>query len=84
MRVVALLAELNGTKNCKQMFGEFGESPKEQMTPLDKDDHPELNMTPELDIDGNKKHQSLIRALQWAVLIRKFDTAVHVMTLGRR
>jgi hypothetical protein len=56
MHIVALLAELNGTKNCKQMFGEFGKTPKEHLTPLlDKDDHPELNTTTELDIDGIKK-----------------------------
>jgi hypothetical protein len=67
-------------KNYEQMFGE---PPKELLTPLDKDDHPELDMTPELDIDGIKKHQSLIGALQWAVLIGRFDVAVHVMTLGQ-
>jgi hypothetical protein len=67
-------------KNCGQTFGE---PPKEFLTPLDKDDHPELDVTPELDIDGINKHQSLIGSLQWAVLIGRFDTAVHVMTLGR-
>jgi hypothetical protein len=67
-------------KNYEQMFGE---PPKEFLTPLDKDDHPELDMTPELDIDGIKKYQSLIGALQWAVSIGRFDIAVHVMTLGR-
>jgi hypothetical protein len=67
-------------KNYERMFGE---PPKEFLTPLDKDDHPELDMTPELDLDGIKKHQSLAGALQWAVLIGRFDIAVHVMTLGR-
>jgi hypothetical protein len=41
------------------------------------------NMTPELDLDGIKKRQSLVGALQWAVSIGRFDVAVHVMTLGR-
>jgi hypothetical protein len=40
-------------------------------------------MTPELDVDGIKKHQSLIGAPQWAVLIGRFDTAVHVVALGQ-
>jgi hypothetical protein len=67
-------------KNHEQMFGE---PPKEFLTPLDKDDHPEPDMTPELDIDGIKKHQSVIGALQWAESTGRFDTAVHVMTLGQ-
>ena len=35
-------------KNYEQMFGE---PPKEELTPLAKDDRPELDMTPELDLD---------------------------------
>jgi hypothetical protein len=66
-------------KNYKQMFGE---PPKEFLTPVDQDDHPELDMNPELDIDGIKKCQSLIGAPQWAMSIGRFDAAVHVMTLG--
>jgi hypothetical protein len=66
-------------KNYEQMFGE---PPKEFLTPLDKNDDPELDMTPKLDLDGSKKYQSHIGALQWAVLIGSFDIAVHVMTLG--
>jgi hypothetical protein len=67
-------------KNYEQMSAE---PPKEYVTPLDKDDHPELDVTPELDLDGIKKFQSLIGAVQWAVSIGRFDIAVHVMTLGR-
>jgi hypothetical protein len=40
-------------------------------------------MTPELDLDGIKKYQSLIGALQWAMSIGIFDIAVHVMMLER-
>jgi hypothetical protein len=67
-------------KNYERMFGE---PPKESLTPLDKDDHPEVDMTPELDLDGVKKHQSLVGALQWAVSIGRFDVAIDVNTLGR-
>jgi hypothetical protein len=62
----------------------LGEPPTEFfLTPMDKDDHPEPGMTPELDIDGIKKHQPLIGAPQWAALIGRCDMAVHVMMLGQ-
>ena len=44
-------------KNYEEMFGE---PPKELLTPLDKDDHPELDTTPELYLDDIKKYQSLV------------------------
>ena len=45
----------------------FGALPKEVITPLVKGDHPELDATSELDVDGIKKYQSLIGALQWVI-----------------
>src|SRR6476620_3695600 len=51
-------------KHYEQMFGE---KPIPRLSPLDSNDHPELNMTEELDADGIRKFQSLIGALQWAV-----------------
>jgi hypothetical protein len=60
----------------------IGKPPKEYLAALDKDDHPEQDMSPELDLDGVKKYQSRIGALQWAVSIGRLDIAVHVMTLG--
>ena len=44
-------------KNHEEMCGE---PPKEWLTPLDKDDHPELDLSPELDLDDIKKCQLLI------------------------
>ncbi len=42
----------------------FGSKPKQNVTsPLEKGDHPELNMSNELDADGIKNYQSLIGAL---------------------
>ncbi len=46
----------------------FGAKPKQCVTsPLEKGDHPELDMSDELDADGIKNYQSLIGALQWSV-----------------
>ena len=47
----------------------FKEKPKEFSTPMQEGDHPELDLTPELDIDGIRLYQSLIGALQWAVTL---------------
>ena len=46
----------------------FGSKPKQNVTsPLEKGDHPELDMSDELDADGIKNYQSLIGTLQWSV-----------------
>ena len=60
----------------------FGALPKEVITPLVKGDHPELDVTNELDVDGIKKYQSLIGALQWVVTLGRLDIATAVMTLS--
>ncbi len=61
----------------------FGVQPKEYSSPLDCNDHPELETSdelPELDI---KRFQLLIGALQWANSLCCFDIQCAVMTLGR-
>ncbi len=61
----------------------FGTKPKQTYTsPLEKGDHPELDDTCELDIEGVKKYQSLIGALQWAISIGRFDISTAVMTMS--
>ena len=60
----------------------FGTLPKEVITPLVKGDHPELDATNELGVDGIKKYQSLLGALQWAVTLGRLDIACAVMTLS--
>ena len=61
----------------------FGEKPKTIYTsPLEKGDHPELDTSDELDMDGIKKYQSLIGALQWVITLGRFDIATAVMTLS--
>ena len=61
----------------------FGETPTtKSRSPLDKDDHPELDTTPLLNEEGINKYQSLIGALQWTITLGRFDVAVAVMTMS--
>ena len=61
----------------------FGENPSTKVTsPIEKNDHPELDMTPLLDASGVTKYQSLIGALQWAISLGRFDIGVAVMSLS--
>ena len=60
----------------------FGTNPKPTTSPLEKTDHLELNASDELDVEGVKKYQSLIGALQWAVFIGIMDITTAVMTIS--
>jgi hypothetical protein len=60
----------------------FNEKPKEYASPMEEKDHPELDLTDELDHDGIKRYQSLIGALQWLVTLGRFDIHVGVATMG--
>ena len=51
-------------------------------SPLDKGDHPELDTSEELDMDGIKKYQSMIGALQWCISLGRFDVATAVMSMS--
>ncbi len=61
----------------------FKEVPKEYQSPLDRGDHPELDISPELDEDGKAMYLSMIGALQWAVSLGRYDIATAVMTMSR-
>ena len=60
----------------------FGTKPKAYNSPLEHGDHPELDDSKELDLDGIKKYQSLIGSLQWVNQIGRFDITTAVMTLA--
>ena len=60
----------------------FGEPPKEYSCPMEEKDHPELDLSPELDLDGIRVYQSLIGALQWAVTLGRFDILMGVTTMA--
>ena len=67
-------------ESYKEMFGDV---PKPYTSPLEKNDHPEIDTSEELDALGIKKYQSLIGALQWLVSLGRFDVATAVMTMSR-
>jgi hypothetical protein len=61
----------------------FGEKAKLNVySPLEKGDHPELDSTEFLDMDGVQIYQSLIGSMQWAISLGRFDIATAVMTLS--
>ena len=61
----------------------FGHQPSTKVTsPLEKGDHPELDISDLLDQDGIVLYQSLIGALQWVVSIGRFDIQTATMTLS--
>ena len=63
----------------------FGEKPKTKAkcsSPLEKGDHPELDVTDFLDETGIQKYQSIVGSLQWAVSIGRMDVTTAVMTLS--
>ena len=51
-------------------------------SPLEKNDHPELDDSPLLDQDGIAKYQSLIGTLQWTISLGRFDVATAVMSMS--
>jgi hypothetical protein len=71
---------------CKKLIQEyermFGQKPKEYCSPLEKGDHPEVDTSEFIDLEGIKMYQSMIGALQWAVTLRRFDILEAVMTMS--
>jgi len=61
----------------------FGQQPKKASSPLVKGDHPELDGSELLDMDGIKIYQSLIGATQWLIQLGRFDVMTAVMTMSR-
>jgi hypothetical protein len=45
-------------------------------------DHPELDLSPLLDENDIKQYQSLIGALQWLVMLGRFDILIAVITMS--
>jgi hypothetical protein len=61
----------------------FGKSPlHHSQSPLESNDHPEINSSKFLGEDDIQKYQSLIGAMQWAISIGHFDIAVHFMMMS--
>jgi hypothetical protein len=69
---------ITSLKYIEKMVGNyekiFGELPKQIVTsPLEKGEHPKLDMSELLDDKGIELYQSLIGALQWSVKIGRLD-----------
>ena len=61
----------------------FGETPRTVYTsPIERGDHPELDTSEQLDIDGIRHYQSLIGGAQWVISLGRFDVATSIMTLS--
>jgi hypothetical protein len=61
----------------------FGCKPNTRaQSPLEENDHPELDTTEFLDEDGIQKYQCLIGSLQWIISIGRWDVQTAVMTLS--
>ena len=53
----------------------FGQAPSQKVqSPLEKNDHPELDESPLLDADGIAKYQSLIGVLQWTITLGRLTS----------
>ena len=53
------------------------------MSALEKGDHPEADLSEELDQEGIKRYQSMISCLQWAVSLGRFYIQTATMTMSR-
>jgi len=60
----------------------YGEKPRKVSSPLEQNDHPEMDDSPFLGQDETQQYQSLIGAMQWAVSIGRLDIATAVMSLS--
>ena len=64
----------------KRLFGEYPSM--KCYSPLEANDHPELDTSEFLDEEQTSIYQSLIGALQWIITIGRFDIQVAVMSLS--
>jgi len=78
---------MSPTKYVEKMMSQyqvlFGTQPKKYWSPLEPNDHPELDNSELCNQEEITKYQSLIGALQWAISLGKFDIFTAVMTLSR-
>ena len=65
----------------KRLFNE--DPPKGYKTPLDKNDHPELDTSEILEGDMTTKYLTMVGQLQWLVTLGRFDIHAQVATMSR-
>ena len=61
----------------------FGCLPKEYTSPIEKGDHPELDLSEALPVEGIRQYQSLIGAFQWAISLGRYDIHCVTMTMEK-
>ena len=61
----------------------YKELPKKFKTPLEKNDHPEVDTSDLLGPEGIKKYLTMIGQLQWLVALGRFDIFSAVTTMSR-
>ena len=61
----------------------FGKKPIGYTSPLEKGDHPEVDMSPELNGEGRAIYMSLVRQSQWLISLGRLDIACAIMTMSR-
>ena len=66
---------------CKRLFNE--DPPKGYKTPLDKNDHPELDTSEILEGDMAAKYLTMVGKRQWLVTLGRFDIHAQVATMSR-
>ena len=64
-----------------RLFNE--DPPKVYKTPLDKNDHPELDTSEILEGDMAAKYLTMVSQLQWLVTLGRFDVHAQVATMSR-
>jgi hypothetical protein len=60
----------------------YGEKLRKASSPLEQNDHPEMDNSPFLRQDETQQFQSLIGAMQWAVSIGRLDIVTAVISLS--
>ena len=60
-----------------------GETLPQVMSPLDKNDHPELDNSELANEDLITKFMCMIGQLQWAVTLGRYEILAHVMSMSR-
>ena len=66
---------------CRRRFNE--DPPKGYQTPLDKNDHPELDTSEILEGDMAAKYLKMVGQLQWLVTLGRFYIHAQVATMSR-
>ena len=68
-------------ETCKRLFTD--DPPKGYKTPLDNNDHLELDTSEILEGDMAAKYLIIVDQLQWLVTLGRFDIYAHISTMSR-